>query len=137
MLGRVSTLAGWAGLLVDGSSRSRRTAASPTRSTISGVWCMYLGASVRTHLGMVAEKRHVCRSACEHVPRMAFMSSWSGVHYVMYYAMHRGMHCVMHYVMRHVMHHVVHHAMHCVMHHVMHHAVHCVTPGSPCPPRLA
>ena len=52
------------------------TAASPTRSTISGVLCMYLGASVRTHLGIVAEKRHVCRSACEHVPRMAFMSSW-------------------------------------------------------------
>ena len=29
------------------------TAASPTRSIISGVVCMYCGASVRTHLGRV------------------------------------------------------------------------------------
>ena len=30
-------------------------------------------------LGRVAEKRQVCRSGCEHVPRIAFMSSWLGL----------------------------------------------------------
>ena len=51
------------------------TSASPTRSTVSGSCSMYFGASVRTHLGIVAEKRHVCRSGWLHTPRIAFMSS--------------------------------------------------------------
>mmetsp|Transcript_15168 Transcript_15168/g.36010 ORF Transcript_15168/g.36010 Transcript_15168/m.36010 type:complete len:207 (-) Transcript_15168:742-1362(-) len=72
-----------AGMATCRTSVEALTAASPTRSTISGVLCMYLGASVRTHLGMVAEKRHVCRSACEHVPRIAFMSSWKPMSSIM------------------------------------------------------
>eukprot|EP00965_Chrysotila_dentata_P117479 3882680-Pleurochrysis_carterae.AAC.1 len=48
---------------------------SPTRSTSCGDCRMYFGATRRTHEGSVAEKRHVCRDACVHSPRMADMSS--------------------------------------------------------------
>mmetsp|Transcript_20182 Transcript_20182/g.62763 ORF Transcript_20182/g.62763 Transcript_20182/m.62763 type:complete len:238 (-) Transcript_20182:411-1124(-) len=57
------------------TSSDALTATSPTRSTTFGFGRMYLGATSRTHAGIVAEKRHVCRSACVQLPRIALMSS--------------------------------------------------------------
>mmetsp|Transcript_49766 Transcript_49766/g.160244 ORF Transcript_49766/g.160244 Transcript_49766/m.160244 type:complete len:274 (-) Transcript_49766:420-1241(-) len=48
---------------------------SPTKSTTRGEGRMYFGASLTTHGGNVAEKRHVCRSSRVQVARISAMSS--------------------------------------------------------------